>query len=73
MTVFSETDFDGFKNVGEGSKMQDKGSIGQFGRGSQTMFHFTDFPMILSGDYILILEYDVCYFDCYHRLLTASF
>ncbi|KAH7330503.1 hypothetical protein BKA65DRAFT_404568 [Rhexocercosporidium sp. MPI-PUGE-AT-0058] len=54
--VFSSKDFDGFKNVGEGSKMQEKGSIGQFGRGSQTMFHFTDYPMILSGDYLLILD-----------------
>ena len=54
--VFSEHDFNGFKNVGEGSKMQNKGSIGQFGRGSQTMFHFTDYPMILSGDYLLILD-----------------
>ncbi|PVH73775.1 hypothetical protein DL98DRAFT_468851 [Cadophora sp. DSE1049] len=54
--VFSDKDFDGFKNVGEGSKMHDKGSIGQFGRGSQTMFHFTDYPMILSGEFLLILD-----------------
>ncbi|KAJ5050730.1 uncharacterized protein L3040_002603 [Drepanopeziza brunnea f. sp. 'multigermtubi'] len=54
--VFSERDFDGFKNVGQGSKMQDKETIGQFGRGSQTMFHFTSSPMILSGDYLLILD-----------------
>lgn len=37
--------------------MQEKGSIGQFGRGSQTMFHFTDYPMILSGEFLLILEF----------------
>jgi len=54
--IFSESDFHGFKNVGEGSKMQNKGSIGQFGRGSQTMFHFTDYPMILSGNFLLILD-----------------
>ncbi|KAH7383481.1 hypothetical protein BKA64DRAFT_682440 [Cadophora sp. MPI-SDFR-AT-0126] len=54
--IFSENDFTGFRNVGEGSKMQDKSSIGQFGRGSQTMFHFTDYPMILSGDYLIILD-----------------
>ncbi|KAK0103147.1 hypothetical protein ONS95_014947 [Cadophora gregata] len=54
--VFTEKNFDGFKNVGEGSKMHSKGSIGQFGRGSQTMFHFTDYPMILSGDFLLILD-----------------
>ncbi|EKD19518.1 zinc finger family protein [Drepanopeziza brunnea f. sp. 'multigermtubi' MB_m1] len=54
--VFSARDFDGFKNVGQGSKMQDKETIGQFGRGSQTMSNFTSSPMILSGDYLLILD-----------------
>ncbi|KAH6680301.1 hypothetical protein B0J14DRAFT_578321 [Halenospora varia] len=54
--VFTEKDFDGFRNVGEGSKAQDEESIGQFGRGSQTMFHFTDVPMILSGETLLILD-----------------
>ncbi|KFZ14806.1 hypothetical protein V501_03059, partial [Pseudogymnoascus sp. VKM F-4519 (FW-2642)] len=54
--VFSEDDFNGFKNVGEGSKRQNAASIGQFGRGSQTMYHWTDVPMILSGKYLLILD-----------------
>jgi sacsin len=54
--VFSDDDFKGFKNVGEGSKAHDKSTIGQFGRGSQTMYHWTDVPMILSGRYLLILE-----------------
>ncbi|TVY34994.1 Sacsin [Lachnellula subtilissima] len=54
--VFSDNDFKGFKNVGEGSKAQDKEKIGQFGRGSQTMYHWTDVPMILSGRFLLILD-----------------
>jgi sacsin len=54
--AFSENDFRGLKNVGEGSKACNKESIGQFGRGSQTMYHWTDVPMILSGEYLLILE-----------------
>ncbi|XMA11553.1 hypothetical protein WAI453_004344 [Rhynchosporium graminicola] len=54
--TFTEKDFNGLKNVGEGSKMLNKRSIGQLGRGSQTMFHFTDYPMILSGEYLLILD-----------------
>ncbi|TVY90160.1 Sacsin [Lachnellula willkommii] len=54
--VFSDNDFKGFKNVGEGSKSQDKEKIGQFGRGSQTMYHWTDVPMILSGKFLLILD-----------------
>ncbi|TVY68700.1 Sacsin [Lachnellula suecica] len=54
--VFSDEDFKGFKNVGEGSKSRDKETIGQFGRGSQTMYHWTDVPMILSGKYLVILD-----------------
>lgn len=54
--AFSENDFRGLKNVGEGSKARNKESIGQFGRGSQTMYHWTDVPMILSGEYLLVLE-----------------
>lgn len=54
--VFSEKDFQGFKNVGQGSKSEDSGAIGQFGRGSQTMYHWTDVPMILSGKYLVILD-----------------
>ncbi|EDN92385.1 hypothetical protein SS1G_08248 [Sclerotinia sclerotiorum 1980 UF-70] len=54
--VFRDIDFNGFKNVGLGSKREDKSAIGMFGRGSQTMFHFTDNPTLLSGDYLLILD-----------------
>jgi len=43
-------------NVGEGSKRQNASVIGQFGRGSQTMYHFTDTPMLISGSQLIILE-----------------
>jgi sacsin len=55
-SVFDEKDFTGFKHVGEGSKRKNAAAIGQFGRGSQTMYHFTDTPMLLSGAYLVILE-----------------
>ncbi len=42
--------------MGEGSKGDDPLSIGKFGRGSQTMYHWTDLPMLLSGQYLVILE-----------------
>ena len=54
--VFREKDFDGLKHVGRGSKRDDATAIGKFGRGSQTMYHWTDIPMILSGEFLLILE-----------------
>ncbi len=53
---FEEKDFAGFKNVGRGSKRKDSSTIGKFGRGSQTMYHWTDVPMLLSGEDLLILE-----------------
>lgn len=55
-SVFKESDFEGLKQVGRGSKRDDPTTIGKFGRGSQTMYHWTDVPMILSGEYLLILE-----------------
>lgn len=54
--VFEEKDFEGLKHVGRGSKRDDATTIGKFGRGSQTMYHWTDLPMILSGEFLLILE-----------------
>jgi sacsin len=54
--TFQEKDFDGFKDVGRGSKTEDPTTIGKFGRGSQTMYHWTDIPMLLSGEYLVILE-----------------
>lgn len=54
--VFSQDDFKGFKKIGEGSKAQDTETSGMFGRGSQTMYHWTDSPMILSGGFLIILE-----------------
>ena len=54
--VFSVKDFDGFKNIGLGSKSDDATSTGMFGRGALSMYHFTDVPMIISGSSLLILD-----------------
>lgn len=53
--MFTGADFEGFQKLGEGSKSHDPKAIGQFGRGSQTMYHWTDVPMILSADRLIIL------------------
>lgn len=55
-SVFTEKDFEGYKDIGRGGKQADDTSIGLFGRGSMTMYHFTDNPMILSGDTLVILD-----------------
>ena len=56
MAVFDDDDFEGLRRVGRGSKMDDATTIGKFGRGSQTMYHWSDVPMLLSGKYLVILE-----------------
>lgn len=55
-TVFTEQDFEGFRRVGLGSKRLNPNTIGKFGRGSQTMYHWTDMPILLSGEWIVILD-----------------
>ncbi|KAL8934279.1 MAG: hypothetical protein Q9216_005988 [Gyalolechia sp. 2 TL-2023] len=54
--VFSEKDFEGFKDIGHGGKIDDVTSTGMFGRGAMTMYHFTDVPMLISGSSFLILD-----------------
>ena len=54
--VFSDEDLKGFKDIGQGGKKADPSSTGMFGRGALSMYHFTDVPMILSADFLLILD-----------------
>ena len=55
-SVFSDKDFAGFKEIGQGGKQDDATTTGMFGRGAMTMYHFTDVPMLISGAYFLILD-----------------
>ncbi|KIY71883.1 hypothetical protein CYLTODRAFT_368523 [Cylindrobasidium torrendii FP15055 ss-10] len=54
--LFKETDFRGICATGRGGKEDDPDSIGKFGLGALNLFHFTDLPMILSGDKFMILD-----------------
>ena len=54
--TFSEKDFAGFKDIGQGGKGDDATTTGMFGRGALSMYHFTDVPMIISGGYYLVLD-----------------
>lgn len=54
--TFSEKDFAGFKEIGQGGKGDDATTTGMFGRGALSMYHFTDVPMIISGGYYLVLD-----------------
>ncbi|KAL8669926.1 MAG: hypothetical protein Q9168_005506 [Polycauliona sp. 1 TL-2023] len=54
--IFSDRDFQGFKDIGRGGKTDNETSTGMFGRGAMTMYHFTDVPMLISGSCFLILD-----------------
>ena len=54
--IFSEKDFAGFKEIGQGGKTDDATTTGMFGRGALSMYHFTDVPMIISGSFYLVLD-----------------
>lgn len=54
--VFSNSDFQAFINLGTGTKSTDATKIGKYGLGSLTMYHFTDVPSMISGEYFVILD-----------------
>ncbi|KAI0919873.1 hypothetical protein AcV5_001825 [Taiwanofungus camphoratus] len=53
---FTEQDFKGIREVGLGGKQSRPGTIGKYGLGALSMFHFTDCPMIISKQHVLILD-----------------
>ena len=54
--VFTDADFKAFIQTGAGTKASDSGKIGRYGLGSLTMYHFTDIPSLISGDYFVIFD-----------------
>ncbi|EAU81709.2 hypothetical protein CC1G_02725 [Coprinopsis cinerea okayama7 len=54
--VFSDNDFRGLCKTHIGGKKDNPSSIGQFGLGALTMFHFAEIAVVLSGKYVLFLD-----------------
>ncbi|KAJ6617959.1 hypothetical protein B0H10DRAFT_1947944 [Mycena sp. CBHHK59/15] len=54
--VFSPKDFEGICRTGIGGKEGRTNTIGQFGLGVLSMFHFTEMAMIVSGGQVLFLD-----------------
>ncbi|KAJ6531646.1 hypothetical protein DFH09DRAFT_1183014 [Mycena vulgaris] len=54
--VFTPADFHGLRTVGFGGKISDPDSIGRYGLGALSLFHFTDVVHLVSGGYFLILD-----------------
>ncbi|GBE83846.1 hypothetical protein SCP_0509030 [Sparassis crispa] len=54
--TFSQEDFDGFRSIGIGGKSENPDSIGRFGLGALAMYHFSEVVMVVSGQYLMILD-----------------
>ncbi|KAJ7024296.1 hypothetical protein C8F04DRAFT_163783 [Mycena alexandri] len=54
--TFSEADFRGLREVGQGGKTSNPDSIGRYGLGALSLFHFTDVVQIVSNRRLLILD-----------------
>lgn len=55
-STFSAGDFDNLTSLANSSKLNDPASTGRFGVGFNSVYHFTDVPMIMSGNYFVILD-----------------
>ncbi|KAG8876541.1 autophagy protein atg9 [Tulasnella sp. 331] len=54
--AFSDKDFDGLGNIGQGGKRDSPESIGRFGLGAFSFYHFTEMPMVVSAGSVLFLD-----------------
>ncbi|KAH6903842.1 hypothetical protein BKA70DRAFT_1227194 [Coprinopsis sp. MPI-PUGE-AT-0042] len=55
-SLFSDEDFKGILKTHVGGKRDNDESVGQFGLGALTMFHFTELAIIISGKNVLFLD-----------------
>nr|XP_056720219.1 sacsin-like [Euleptes europaea] len=54
--LFSEADWDGIQSPGLSHKVDDPSTVGRFGLGFNSVYHITDFPSILSGQWLGVLD-----------------
>ncbi|KAL3892282.1 hypothetical protein ACJMK2_004501 [Sinanodonta woodiana] len=54
--VFTESDWRGIKMINSSVKENDPLKVGRFGLGFKSIFHITDYPVVLSGDRILFVD-----------------
>ena len=53
---FEQRDYEGFQNLGIGSKRNSEDTIGKFGIGFNTVYSITDTPMFISNDNLVVLD-----------------
>ena len=63
--VFTKEDFENIRQLNAGTKETDTTKIGQFGLGFNVVYHLTDVPCLLSGNYVV-------YFDPHSRYLGRA-
>ncbi|XP_052783676.1 sacsin-like isoform X1 [Mya arenaria] len=54
--VFTDQDWEGIKMIYSSIKEEDKSKVGRFGLGFKSVFHITDYPCIISGDQMLLID-----------------
>ncbi|CAC5407078.1 unnamed protein product [Mytilus coruscus] len=54
--TFTESDWRGIRMIYSSVKEFDPVKVGRFGLGFKSVFHITDYPMIISGNQLLILD-----------------
>ncbi|XP_053402672.1 sacsin-like [Mercenaria mercenaria] len=54
--VFSDTDWEGIRMIYSSVKEEDPLKVGRFGLGFKSVFHMTDYPCILSGTKVLLID-----------------
>lgn len=54
--VFSESDFKALAQIGQGSKVKKLDTTGRFGLGFSSVYHITDTPSFVSGEFLTIFD-----------------
>eukprot|EP00957_Ditylum_brightwellii_P168056 12793752-Ditylum_brightwellii.AAC.1 len=54
--TFTSRDFENLAKIGQGSKMEKLETTGRFGLGFNNVYHWTDVPSIVSGDYLVFFD-----------------
>ncbi|XP_053391869.1 sacsin-like, partial [Mercenaria mercenaria] len=54
--VFTENDWEGIQMIYSSIKEEDPLKVGRFGLGFKSVFHITDFPSVISGDRVLLID-----------------
>uniref|UniRef100_A0A7S2UD61 U-box domain-containing protein n=1 Tax=Attheya septentrionalis TaxID=420275 RepID=A0A7S2UD61_9STRA len=54
--TFTDRDFQNLARIGQASKLEKLATTGRFGLGFNSVFHWTDVPSIVSGDFLVMFD-----------------